>query len=257
MRITALAGLFACCAIFAASNQQASAGSIDLLKTSSTEQKLLSASVIKAIEKESQEDKKPMPTIHEVGQDETLSSISEKYQVPWQRLFNKNEQIVHPDIIKTGDKVTIPSPDEELKERELPLPPAAEPPVTAEDTTAARSNTRSANRTVAAAPAPVSRGSVAGNTYAPGYCTWYAKNMRPDMPNNLGNADTWVARAAAQGMATGSVPRAGAIGQQGMHVVYVQSVNGDGTVNISEMNYRGLYVVSTRTVPAGNFQYIY
>ena len=77
------------------------------------------------------------------------------------------------------------------------------------------------------------------------------------MPNNLGNANTWVARAAAQGMATGSTPRAGAVGQQGMHVVYVESVNGDGTVTISEMNHVGWNVVNQRTVPASNFQYIY
>lgn len=81
--------------------------------------------------------------------------------------------------------------------------------------------------------------------------------MRPDLPNNLGNADTWVARAAAQGIPTGSAPRVGAIGQQGMHVVYVQSVNGNGTVTISEMNYQGLYIISTRTVPANSFMYIY
>lgn len=97
---------------------------------------------------------------------------------------------------------------------------------------------------------------VAGNTYSPGYCTWYAKNMRPDLPNNLGNADTWVARAAAQGLPTGSEPRVGAIGQQGMHVVYVEAVDGD-MVTISEMNYHGLWSMNTRTVSASSFSYIY
>jgi peptidoglycan DL-endopeptidase CwlO len=77
------------------------------------------------------------------------------------------------------------------------------------------------------------------------------------LPNNLGNANTWVARAAAQGIPTGSAPRVGAIGQQGMHVVYVESVNGDGTVTVSEMNFRGRYVISSRTVPASTFRYIY
>jgi surface antigen len=81
--------------------------------------------------------------------------------------------------------------------------------------------------------------------------------MRPDLPNNLGNANTWVSRAAAQGLATGSAPRVGAVGQQGMHVVYVEAVNGDGTVTISEMNHAGLYVRTVRTVPASTFMYIY
>lgn len=109
------------------------------------------------------------------------------------------------------------------------------------------------------APAPLRLppASTAGNPYARGNCTWYAKSRRPDMPNNLGNANTWVARARAQGIPTGLTPKAGAIAQRGWHVVYIERVNGDGTVFLSEMNYRGLGIVSTRTVPANSFQYIY
>lgn len=96
------------------------------------------------------------------------------------------------------------------------------------------------------------------NTYAWGQCTWYAKNKRPDLPNALGNGGQWVARAAALGYATGSTPRAGAIGEEPGHVVYVESVNGDGSVNISEMNYNGgVGVVHTRTTSASEFRYIY
>lgn len=96
------------------------------------------------------------------------------------------------------------------------------------------------------------------NTYAWGYCTWYVKNKRPDLPNSLGNGGQWVANAAARGFATGNVPRAGAVGEQPGHVVYVESVNANGTVNISEMNYNGgLGVVNHRTVPASMFKYIY
>lgn len=98
----------------------------------------------------------------------------------------------------------------------------------------------------------------AGNTYACGQCTWYAKSKRPDLPNRLGNGGQWVASAAALGFATGSTPRAGAIGEQPGHVVYVESVNKNGTVNISEMNYNGgVGVVNHRTVPASTFKYIY
>lgn len=108
------------------------------------------------------------------------------------------------------------------------------------------------------AAGPIYRASSSGNTYAWGYCTWYAKSMRPDLPNNLGNGGQWVANAARQGFATGSTPRAGAIGEQPGHVVYVKSVNKNGTVNISEMNYNGgVGVVNHRTVPASMFRYIY
>jgi surface antigen len=95
------------------------------------------------------------------------------------------------------------------------------------------------------------------NTYATGNCTWYAKQMRPDLPDNLGNADTWYERAQAQGIEVGTEPVEGAIGQSGMHVVFVEKVNNDGTIIISEMNYQGLGVIDQRKLPANSFQYIY
>lgn len=96
----------------------------------------------------------------------------------------------------------------------------------------------------------------AGNWYTPGNCTWYAKSRRPDLPNNLGNANTWTYMASIQGFSTGSTPRAGAIGQLGMHVVYIESVSGD-YMTLSEMNYLGLYQTDTRTVLWFGWQFIY
>lgn len=96
------------------------------------------------------------------------------------------------------------------------------------------------------------------NTYTRGQCTWYAASRRA-VPNNWGNAYTWYFRARAAGYATGSEPRAGAIGwERNNHVVYVESVNPNGTVNISEMNWGGRPgVVHYRTTPASQFLYIY
>lgn len=105
-------------------------------------------------------------------------------------------------------------------------------------------------------------GDSSGNGYSAGYCTWYAKSRRPDIPNNLGNANTWYARAAAQGWNVGLTPKKGAVatstaGYWG-HVAYVEGVSLDGQyVTISEMNYRGLYIVSSRTVHYTEFKYIY
>ncbi len=105
-------------------------------------------------------------------------------------------------------------------------------------------------------------GNSSGNTYAPGNCTWYAKSRRPDIPNNLGNANTWYSNAAAQGWSVGSTPKKGAVatttaGWAG-HVAYVEGVTPDGLyVTISEMNWGGLYSMNTRTVYYTEFQYIY
>jgi surface antigen len=102
------------------------------------------------------------------------------------------------------------------------------------------------------------RGAVnsSGNGYTPGQCTWYAKSRRPDLPNNLGDSINWAHNAARQGFATGSVPKAGAIGQQGMHVVYIESVSGN-TVYLSEMNYDFNGGFRYRTANATDFTYIY
>lgn len=204
-----------------------------------------------ADEKKSEEAKEPAPkqsVVHTVKSGESLSKIAAQYQTTWKRLFDKNAQIADPNILNIGAAVSVPEPDEQLAERPLPAD------VSTPQIRTANVRTRTAR---AAAPQVISGGSSAGNTYAPGYCTWYAKNRRPDLPNRMGNASAWVASAAAHGFATGSAPRVGAIGQQGNHVVYVESVNGDGTVTISEMNYRGVGVVSSRTAPASSFRYIY
>lgn len=100
------------------------------------------------------------------------------------------------------------------------------------------------------------RGSSAGNTYTPRNCTFYAKSRRPDLPNNLGNASTWVSRAASQGFATGSVPRVGSIGQQGNHVVVIEKVEGN-KVYLSELNFDFNGGYRERWADASSFQYIY
>ncbi len=191
----------------------------------------------------------PTPVTYTVVAGDNLSKIANLYQTTWPRLYAKNTHIAHPDTIQAGDAITIPLAEEQLTERVLPTPQI---PITTPTTQAG-----TVAQPAAQAIRPTSAGGSAGNTYAAGYCTWYAKSRRPDLPNRMGNAISWVASARASGFATGGTPQAGAIGQQGNHVVYVESVNGDGTVTISEMNYRGLGVISTRTAPAGNFTYIY
>ena len=195
-------------------------------------------------EKPKPEPKPPEPVKYTVVSGDNLTKIAADNDTTWLRLWNKNEVLTNPDLIFPGQVFLIPDPNEKLPDRPVPVAVAqalsAAAPTTGHQT------------------AP--RGPVAGNTYSAGYCTWYVKNRRPDLPNNLGNANTWYSRAAAQGMAVGSTPRAGAVGTTTRgdlgHVVYVESVNGN-TVTISEMNYSGLYSQRTTTAPASDFLYIY
>lgn len=260
MRKSVLTGVFACALVFVVSGGKSEAATIQKIEIENagielalmTEPEDNTLAVFSEYKKDkTKEVKKETPKINEhlVKQGESLSKIAKKYNVDWKRIFNKNTTIENPDQINPGIKLIIPEESENLEERAIPEPVVVARTVTTQ-------SRRPAN-TPAVQSSTVSRGSSSGNGYVAGYCTWYVKNKRPDLPNNLGNAYTWVSRAAAQGIPTGSAPRVGAVGQRGNHVVYVESVNADSTVTISEMNHKGLYVQTVRTLPASYFSYIY
>lgn len=122
--------------------------------------------------------------------------------------------------------------------------------------------TASANNAPASAAVASGKAQAAGgpNTYAYGYCTWYVASRR-SVPSFWGNANAWYSNAQISGYSVGSVPRPGAIAWTGAgyygHVAYVESVSG-GNVTVSEMNWNGGWGrVSSRTVPASSFRYIY
>ena len=110
----------------------------------------------------------------------------------------------------------------------------------------------------------------AGNRYAYGYCTYYAYNKRAAagraIGSNWGNATTWGSLARASGFVVDKTPRAGDVFQTSGgwggygHVGYVERVNADGSIFVSEMNYAGWNRISSRTVDAsqtGMFNYIH
>ena len=106
------------------------------------------------------------------------------------------------------------------------------------------------------AKAAEERGVIPGNTYAWGNCTWWAYAMRrwanSPIPNTWGNANTWDDNAKRDGYIVNDTPAAGAVFQTDEgpygHVAYVIEVNQiNGDWKISEMNARGLNIVSQRT----------
>lgn len=108
-----------------------------------------------------------------------------------------------------------------------------------------------------------------GNGYDYGWCTWHAANRRIEagrpIPSNLGNAISWYSLAQRAGLPVGTTPRAGAVlwhanlGGLG-HVAYVEKVNSDGSLLVSDMNYPIWGTVTYRTVPPSeisSYRFIY
>ncbi|WP_145411415.1 CHAP domain-containing protein, partial [Paenibacillus xylanexedens] len=88
-------------------------------------------------------------------------------------------------------------------------------------------------------------------------CTWYVFDKTGgEIGSTWGNANNWASAASSAGYTVNNSPEAGSIlqsseGSMG-HVAYVENVNSDGLVNVSEMNYNGgPFSVSERTISAG------
>ena len=108
--------------------------------------------------------------------------------------------------------------------------------------------------------------SAGGNLYTSGQCTYYVfDRVGGKIGSTWGNANNWANAAAAAGYTVNNSPSKGAILQtsQGAfgHVAYVESVNSNGTITVSEMNYgHGPGVVTSRTISASqaaSYNYIH
>ena len=200
--------------------------------------------------------KTPEPVIVIVKSGDNLSDIATAQNTTYMRVFNANESITNPDLIFADQKLRIPTGEEQLPDRLAQFTAAQQAQIIAV-ATVQETALAAAQSSVSGSQSYAPRGVVAGNSYTWGQCTWYVKNMRPDLPNNLGNGGSWVANAAAQGLPTGSTPRVGAVAEEPGHVAYVEGVSG-GMISISEMNYAGgVGQVHRRTVPAANYRFIY
>lgn len=178
--------------------------------------------------------------IYTVKEGDTVDSLSSTYRA------NKNQIIAFNDIeisgLKVGQRIMIPGGQE------------PQPVVIA---------------------APTYRAVYGYNGYDYGWCTWYVAN-RKSVPTGLGNASAWAYRARAMGLLVDNNPAPGAAVQTSSsglgHVAYVEVVNSDGSIWISEMNSRGQVSMTDPTptggwgkvdwkfIPAGqasNFNYIH
>ncbi len=73
------------------------------------------------------------------------------------------------------------------------------------------------------------------------YTAWKVGQRTGDFPRYWGNANMWPNSARKAGYNTGGTPRANSVGVISAgaygHVVWVEAVNGDGTIDISQYNY--------------------
>ena len=106
------------------------------------------------------------------------------------------------------------------------------------------------------------------NTYAKGQCTYYVfDRVKEDhhlISNQWGDAKHWANKAKKQGYTVNENPTKGYIlhypkGKHG-HVAYVEQVNNDGSLIVSDMNFRKPYEITTRFVDVDQvdqFNYIH
>lgn len=96
-------------------------------------------------------------------------------------------------------------------------------------------------------------------------CTdWVAYRVKArggHVPAGLGNANTWDDRAPAYGYTVSNTPKVGAaaVSNSGFygHVMYVEAVNGDGTITISDYNRAGTGKYDTANISPSGLRFVY
>ena len=183
--------------------------------------------------------------IYTVRSGDSAASLASKYQTSESRIISYND--LELTGLNAGQRIVIPGG----------ILPAGERP-TLRTTVASSNSTTRANA------------AVVGNRYAYGYCTWYAYNRRAQLGRPVGSfwgdAISWAYHARNSGYLVNNTPEVGAVLHDPTaappwgHVAVVESVYGDGSITVSEMNYAGWNIISSRTISAGqasNYSYIH
>ena len=182
--------------------------------------------------------------VYVVKAGDTVDSLATKYQADKSQLIAANDAEING--IQVGERIIIPG-------GQAPAAPVARAAVT--------------TSSYSSGGFAWGGSAIYGyNGYDYGYCTWWVANRRAavgmPVPANLGNASTWPYYARSAGMRVDNTPSqyaAAVTSTRGEgHVVFVESVNADGSINISEMNHVGWNVTDYATIPASTAAgYIY
>lgn len=162
-----------------------------------------------------------------------------------QQVTSASAAPISPLIVTAAAPETEPAPHR-VRPTTMVIFEEAPPPAPAQVPPPSTTRPLFTRATVAMAPAR-SIGPVTGaaNGFYYGYCTWWVAHKR-FIPWR-GNAAQWWWNARPFGYAEGQTPRPGAVMVMGVsstspdgHVAYVESVNGDGSFVVSEMNWWGV-----------------
>lgn len=168
---------------------------------------------------------------HTVKSGDTVKSLAKRYKSTEEKIIAFNELPANGEL-QTGVEIIIP--DGKGEDAVQPIRPS--------NPAAPQEDQQIFSKKYYAYPA---------HKFPYGWCTWYVASRR-HVPWG-GNAGTWLYHARAYGAATGKSPKAGSIMVTGEsrwgHVAIVEKVNGD-QITVSEMNYKGWGVKSSRTLSA-------
>ena len=191
--------------------------------------------------------------IYVIKDGDTVDSISNKYQAEKDRIISFNDLEI--GGLTSGKEIIIPGgvlPETDRPEYVAPVVKQQ----TAVSVTSSYGDYGGSilNRYYNNLP------QTSGNDYASGNCTWYVferrKQMGRPIGSSWGDAASWNYSAQIRGFAVNKTPAVGAIMQNGGgygHVAVVESLNADGSLTISDMNYGWANnMITIRTIPAGS-----
>lgn len=193
--------------------------------------------------------------IYTIKAGDTPATLAATYQADEKRIAEFNN--VKEDGFEAGSVIVIPAGIMPVEQR-----PGYQEQQQANAAAAAANSSQSYGGSTGYRVGSNFAGASAGNRYAFGNCTWYAYERRVQLGLPVGsfwgNASTWDDYARAAGFPVSNRPSVGALliqntGYYG-HVGVVETVNGDGSITISEMNnyaYGGFNIVNYRTISAG------
>lgn len=188
--------------------------------------------------------------VYTVKEGDTVQSIAEKYGSTVEEIEEKNNLTTRG--LSSGVKIVVPNGVVPETERPEYVAPA--------QSTYVGTSVYAPQTTLY---------STSSNPMPYGWCTWYAWQWRADnsrtLPGGLGNARYWAGQLASKGYSVDGNPSYGDVfvSQAGYygHVGIVTGVNGDGTIEITDMNgISGWGRVGTKTVSQsewGSWQFVH